>query len=236
PEIAGAAADGAVAILPMGCTEQQGPHLTVGFDSWFAEELCLAASERAAEACGVASVVLPAMPFGPTPEHRGFGAGFIDLPRSVHEEVLEAAADSLASQGFTRLLVWRGCGGHDLAAISTRWNDRWRGRGRLWLPEQPFAAIWAAVGDASVPGGHADSFATSIALHRHPELVRVDLIPGPSAQPDWADPDLDFTEHSSTGVIGDARAASTELGAALWEECVTVVAEVIRDVADAPII
>jgi creatinine amidohydrolase len=235
PEIARAASRGAVAVLPFGCTEQQGPHLAVGFDSWFAEELCVAASDRVDVEDGVVSLVLPVVPFGPTPEHRGFGSGFVDLPRRVHDELLECAADSLADQGFTRLVVWRGCGGHELASTSARWNARQRGRARLWLPESPFPAIWAAVGDPSVPGGHADSFATSLAMYRHPELVRADLIPGPSELPDWADPDLDFTECSSTGVVGDARAATAQLGAALWEACVVAVAAIIRDVAAAPV-
>jgi creatinine amidohydrolase len=66
--------------------------------------------------------------------------------------------------------------------------------------------------------------------------VRIDHIPGPSAQPDWDDPDLDFTDYSSTGVIGDPRAASPELGAALWEACVAAVASIIRDIADEPLV
>jgi hypothetical protein len=49
-------------------------HLPVGFDTWFAEDLLLEAGQLAEEA-GVLSVVLPALPFGPTPEHSGFGAG-----------------------------------------------------------------------------------------------------------------------------------------------------------------
>ena len=28
---------GCMAIVPTGCTEQQGPHLAVDFDTWFAE-------------------------------------------------------------------------------------------------------------------------------------------------------------------------------------------------------
>ena len=69
-----------LAIVPTGCTEQQGPHLPVDFDTWFAENLCVAASERAARDYRVRSLVLPAFPFGPTPEHRNYGSGYIDIP------------------------------------------------------------------------------------------------------------------------------------------------------------
>jgi len=98
-EIAAAARAGAIAALPAGCTEQQGPHLAVGFDSWFAQELVEAAADRV-EPDGIQVVVLPALPFGPTPEHRGFGAGYVDLEPSLHDAVVEAVLAPLADQGF----------------------------------------------------------------------------------------------------------------------------------------
>ena len=39
---------GCLAILPTGCTEQQGPHLPVDFDTWFAESVALEAAQHAA--------------------------------------------------------------------------------------------------------------------------------------------------------------------------------------------
>jgi creatinine amidohydrolase len=221
PEIAERARSGWLALIPMGCTEQQGPHLTVGFDTWFAEELLLAASERAAVDHRIGSLVLPTLPFGPTPEHRGYGSGYVDLPVAVHDAVTDAILASLAEQGFARLVVWRGCGGHDLRATVERFNQRWHGRAQALLPDPPLHQIWCRVADPGVPAGHADSFATSIALHRHPETVRRDRVPGPSERPvDWDDPALDFTAYSSSGVIGDPRHGSAELGAVLWSECV----------------
>lgn len=50
-------------MVPLGCTEQQGPHLATGFDTWFAQELMEAASYQAAEAFGIDAIVLPALPF-----------------------------------------------------------------------------------------------------------------------------------------------------------------------------
>lgn len=108
--------------------------------------------------------------FGPTPEHRGFGAGFIDLPEHVHDAVVEAILMSLAEQGFRRIVVWRGCGGHRLQTVVADFNQAMNGRVVAHLPGHPFHAIWCRVGDASVPGGHADSFATSIALFEADDL------------------------------------------------------------------
>lgn len=235
-EIRERAATACLAVVPTGCTEQQGPHLPVDFDTWFAETVCLAAAERAAKEYDVHALVLPAMPFGPTPEHRNFGSGYIDLPQSVHEEVVCAVLESLADQGFERIVVWRGCGQHELSAVVDAFNTRHVGRARAFQPEHPYHAIWCEIGDPEVPGGHADSFATSVALHLRPDAVRVERIVDPKHPPvNWEDPNLDFAAYSSTGVIGDPTHASAGLGAELWQAVVEKVARKFRDIATAPI-
>jgi creatinine amidohydrolase len=227
-EVARRAAGGSLAIVPTGCTEQQGPHLPVGFDTRFADALCVAAAERARAAHGVDCLVLPALPFGPTPEHRAYGAGFIDLPSELHAAVVAATLDSLAAQGFETVIVWRGCGGHDLRCLEKR-DDL-----RVVLPDPPFHAVWCRLGDPSVPGGHADSFTTSVALHLWPDEVRRDRIPDERIVIDWDAVPLDFARWSTSGVIGDARHASAPLGQRLWDACVEEVARMVAAAADHP--
>lgn len=232
-EVAVAATAGSLVVLPTGCTEQQGPHLPVDFDTWFAEAVI---NEAATRLPGTSPVlVLPAIPFGPTPEHRGFGAGFIDVPVSTYDAFVRAVVDSLADQGFTRILIWRGCGGHDLQSMVGDFNDARDGTATAFLPLDPFHEIWCSVGDPGVPGGHADSFTTSIVMARRPNDLRLGRIPpGESAQPDLADPELDFTSVSATGVVGSAAHASAELGHQLWEASIRAVADTLRHVADRP--
>jgi creatinine amidohydrolase len=235
-EIRQRATTGWLAIVPTGCTEQQGPHLPVDVDTWFAEAASLAAADRARAAFGVEALVLPALPFGPTPEHRGFGSGYVHLPQSLHEAVVESVLDSLVEQGFRRVVVWRGCGQHDLGRVIERFNRVHRGRARALLPELPYPAIWCRIGDPSVPGGHADSFVTSIALHLRPASVRVAEIRDPRTAPvDWEDPDLDLSRYSATGVIGDPTHASAELGAQLWEAVVEEGAVILKEAAAVPL-
>jgi creatinine amidohydrolase len=66
------------------------------------------AAEKAGQDHAVQALVLPAMPFGPTPEHRHFGSGFIDLPLALHQALTEAILSSLVAQGFQRIIIWRG--------------------------------------------------------------------------------------------------------------------------------
>ena len=224
-----------LAIIPTGCTEQQGPHLPVDIDTWFVEQVCNAASAKADADFGVPSLVLPTIPFGPTPEHRNYGAGYIDIPVELHDSLVLSTLESLAGQGFHRIVVWRGCGGHDLRETVQSFNETFDGRSRAFLPGHPYHDVWCRIADPSVPGGHADSFTTSIMLHLRPEAVRKGRIVDPDHKPvDWEDPDLDFANYSSTGVIGDPTRASAELGAWLWEAVVDDVAETLRSIANCP--
>lgn len=232
-EIREAAGQHFIAIIPTGCTEQQGPHLPVDFDTWFAYELCTHASDQALADYRIPSVVLPALPFGPTPEHRGFGAGFIDLPQSLHENIVCAVLESLFDQGFRRFLVWQGCGQHNLSQAVSKFSSEHTGQVKLWLPDPPFFEVWNRVGNPEIPGGHADSFTTSIAMFLRPEDVRIKKIrPSESDEVDWDNSMLDFSNYSSTGVIGDPSGASVELGEELWDELVSDVALIIKDFDD----
>ncbi len=156
-EVRERAEDNWLAVIPTGCTEQQGPHLPVDFDTWFAERVALAGSQEAARKFGVRSFVLPVLPFGPTPEHRGFGSGYIDVPVAVHEGLVLAGLRSLADQGFGRIVVWRGCGGHELSGAVDVFNGERADGARAYLPGHPFHDVWCRIGDPSIPGGHADS-------------------------------------------------------------------------------
>src|SRR5258708_9354410 len=116
-EVAAFASAGAVAVVPLGCTEQQGPPLPVDCDSWFAEALVAAAAGQAEEEHGLRVLVLPVLPLGPTPEHRSFGAGYLDLPVALHEAVTRTVLDSLCAQAFKVTIIWRGCGGQGLPPL-----------------------------------------------------------------------------------------------------------------------
>ena len=162
---------------------------------------------------------MPTLPFGPTSEHRGVGAGYVDLPIEVHDASLLGVLRSVVEQGFDGVLVWRGCGGRDLREVVTRVQAEHEGT-VIWLPEMPFGEMWSRIDYSKVAGGHADSFTTSIALALWPESVRLDAIPGPSLVPVWDRVPLDFTEWSDSGVIGDPQFNTAALGRQLHDEAV----------------
>ncbi len=215
-EVRDRARRGACVFVPLGCTEQQGPHLPVGFDTMMISAMTEAIAERIESQHGRDVLVLPALPYGPAPEHTGFGAGYVNLRQSTHEAVVLDVVESMAAQGFRTILVWRGCGQHDLAAVIQRFNVE-HTSARAWQPVVDYPATADRVFGRPVPGGHADSFATSICLLLRPEAVRRDLIARPVNKAfEWGSA-MDFSAISDTGVIGDPTAASEDAGAALWD-------------------
>jgi creatinine amidohydrolase len=66
PDIADAVAAGAPVIVPLGATEQHGPHLPLGADTFQGIDMCRRAAAPPARA-GTALVVGPAIPVGPPP-------------------------------------------------------------------------------------------------------------------------------------------------------------------------
>lgn len=216
----------ALVVVPTGCTEQQGPHLTVDFDTWFAEIVCVSAADRAREKYGLNVLVLPALPFGPTPEHRDFGSGFVDIPENLHRDFVAATLESLSDQGFKKIVVWRGCGQHRLDGVVDAFNYTHTGNVTAYLPEHAYHDIWVKHGDTRDAGGHADSFATSIALYLRPDRVRNDKITDSGCKPvDWDDPNLNFADYSPNGVVGTPVYASAELGEKMWHEVVASVTD-----------
>ena len=220
--------------VPLGCTEQQGPHMTVDFDALMITRLCEDIASRLEEGHGVRTLVMPTLPFGPTPEHAGFGHGYVNLRQSTHEAVVEDILESLAEQGYERLLVWRGCGQHELGEVIHRFNAG-HSDVRAYQPVLDYGAISHAV-LGTVPGGHADSFATSVCLFLEGARVRTEHIRLPGNKPlDWTRP-VDFAASSDTGVIGDPTRASRAAGEQLWELCVKAGTLAALDIlADKPV-
>jgi creatinine amidohydrolase len=231
-EIRERAEEGWLAVIPLGSIEQQGPHLPVDFDTWFVQTLTEAAADLAARDYGIHALVLPAIPFSPTTEHRSFRSGFVHLPVKLHHALVYAVLRSICEQGFRRLVLWVGYSRCDLTGVIAQFNAEHAGRAHVFLPNMSYQTIWSEVGDPSIPSGHADSFITSLALFLRPEAVRSDRITAPHSKPvNWRDPGLDLSHHTDTGVVGDPTHASAELGQRLWDATVQTAALLLRDAA-----
>src|ERR1700722_8423347 len=113
-----AAAAESLAILPIGATEQHGPHLPTGTDSFAVE--AIAREAALAVPNDIPAIVTPTLPFGSSHHHFIFGAT-LSLSTETYYRVLCELIESLVTDGFTRIFLVNGHGGnHELAQLAAR--------------------------------------------------------------------------------------------------------------------
>lgn len=198
-------------IIPVGGTEQSGPHLALGKHNRRVHVL----AGRIAEALGhtlVAPVVayVPEGSIAPPTGHMRW-AGTISIPDDAFLGLLEGAARSLAAHGFTDIVLIGDHGDYQgqLKAVADRLNRAWRGRparvhfvGAYYAAAQePFAKLLRERGltDAQI-GAHAGAADTALMLAVDPSLVFPGKMP------------VNAAGGRSVGVSGDPARASADLG------------------------
>lgn len=117
-----------VLLVPLGATEQHGPHLPIGTDTVIAIALAESAAARVPGA-----IVAPAVPYGSSGEHQGF-AGTLSIGAEATELVLVELARS-ATETFDRVLFVNAHGGNavPLTAAVRRLREESRDV-RAWGP------------------------------------------------------------------------------------------------------
>lgn len=159
-------------VVPLGATEQHGPHLPVGTDWLIVERLALGAAEVAASEIPV--LVTPVLPFGSSAHHLPFG-GTMSLGSETYYRVLSDLLDALVGSGFSRIFLLNGHGGnHEIMQVAVR------DLALRHVVSAAAASYWTVAWDALVDAGaafqdrlpgHAGAFETSMMLSLYPELV-----------------------------------------------------------------
>ncbi|KAA0920002.1 mycofactocin biosynthesis peptidyl-dipeptidase MftE [Dietzia sp. ANT_WB102] len=199
------------AVLPLGSTEQHGPHLPVESDTLLATAAARALGTRTGSADEI--TVLPALAYGASGEHQSF-PGTVSVGTDALAGTLLELGRSVSTWA-DRLLVVNGHGGNVDALRSAVQRLRYEGRDAAWL------SCRTSEDPTDTHAGHAE---TSLLLHLHPDLVRVDLAaPGCVAPLRHILPALregGIAAVSPNGVLGDPTTASPAEGKRLWEALV----------------
>lgn len=200
-------------IVPTGGTEQNGPHAILGKHNYIVRE----AAGRIAERLGhtlVAPVIayVPEGNSGEAPTGHMRWSGTLSLPEPVFEAVLEHAARSLATHGFTRILFVGDSRENQApqARVAEALSRAWQDRGIQVIHVGDYYEANGQVEDLLAQGfsmaeigQHAALRDTSELIAVHPAGVRTDIV----APPRGAD----------AGFDGDPAAASPEIGERLIE-------------------
>lgn len=230
PQVERAAArPGSTVIWPIGALEQHGPHLPLGTDGLFAERIADSVLSRLEESLPIWR--LPLLPFGFSPEHLSF-PGTVSLDADLLIALVVQVGGHLARTGFERLVLLNGHGGQigllQTAARQLRATHPSLAVLPCFLWSGPPGVAEMIPEPERSDGLHAGLAETSLMLHLEPSAVGPERpVDGraPAAPAGWslegAVPDAWLTgELSASGVVGDARGASAELGASLEEALV----------------
>jgi creatinine amidohydrolase len=222
--VGAAAAAGAIAVLPVGATEQHGSHLATGTDTLLAEAVSLAAATRTGD------LVLPALAFGCSLGHTSHWPGTISLMPSTMAAVVVEIGRWAHASGFRKLVLVNGHATNGPPCQSALLQLRHE------LPDlRPrFVSLFdltpeiAARYTHDAPDFHANEAETSMVLHLAPEHVeleravdepdrtigRVLLYPMPTV--------------TSSGVVGRPSEATAERGQEFFEQLVSALESLLN--------
>ncbi len=209
----------AIVLVPLGSTEQHGPHLPLHTDTTIAAAVAEGAAVRLRDEVPSRRVlVAPAIPYGASGEHQGF-PGTSSIGHEALRSLLVELVRSLSAWAG-RIVIVNGHGGNvaTLAAAITRLRD------------EHHDVVWTACAaeDMDAHAGHAE---TSLMLHLAPHLVRMEhaeagnLAPLPDLMPLLTTKGVAAV--SPSGVLGDPTSATAEEGRRLLARMADDVARLV---------
>lgn len=162
-------------LLPVGSTEQHGPHLPLATDTIQIVEIARQTVARLAKE-GITVVAGPTIPFGVAPYHMPF-AGTISLRSSTLDALIKDVCHSLYHHGFRKFFLLLGHGGN-LPVMQVVTQDL-----VTELPESSVYFLnWLPASEASYSEilvskkaeGHSGEGETARVMVTHPNLVQMD--------------------------------------------------------------
>ena len=201
---------GELAILPIGSTEQHGPHLPMCTDYVVATEI----SKRIADKTG--GYLLPTLPISTCYEHKG-KKGSVWMKPDTFYHVIQDIVLCLKGQGFKKVAVVLGHGGIFVATPAIRelnamYDD-------LKVAKIDFLQFFGTKEMSEILESkdnlHACEYETSLMLYLKEELVKKDKIKDADFVPDYPRDFLNYVslvKLSKTGVWGEASLGTKEKG------------------------
>src|SRR5689334_6603813 len=176
PEVNEAVALEKVILLPVGSTEQHGPHLPLDVDNFLATSVCVEVGRR----IPTRVLVAPTIPYG-------FNIHAMDFPGTIHvayDHFVEFCVDvckSFAYHGFKRIVIVDGHGSNEplLQFVGRRTileTDALVASFMWWNMLRVDPEFVASFRESVFPGGcaHACEVETSMYLHLGGEKVQMD--------------------------------------------------------------
>jgi len=221
PELGEYFAEESLALVPLGSTEQHGPHLPESTDHRIAEAFAREAADRTGFLC------TPTVNVGVSPHHRQFpGTMWVDPPE--FRDYVESFTRNLAYHGIDRVVFVNAHGGNvqHLREVGRRVRDDGTAYAVEWMWDESIPEL---VDDVFAQNGpHGGPKETAMMQYLDGEHVHDDRLEeardGGVASVDDADTVVhgartfyDSVDNSDNGVFGDQTDATAEKGEQLFE-------------------
>lgn len=186
-------------LIPVGATEDHGPHLPLGTDTMEGREICRRTAIRLEE-LGCPVMIAPVIPFGTSSFHMGF-AGTISISSATLVALLREVALSLHKGGFRNFVLVHGHDGNlssMMVAAQEIVNETDDSSAVVcnWLAA--LSSVYHTIQTSKKGEGHGGEGETSRLMVTHPELVHPER-----AVPHHIDPavmaKIQGPEHIKTG-------------------------------------
>lgn len=223
-------------IIPVGSTEQHGPHLCLATDATRAYKFSL----RLARQLYPRVLVAPGISVGVSAHHMDF-AGTITLRPQTLVDIIVDYVTSLREHGFNKFLVINAHGGNE-GALSVA-AETIRARFGIRMPYVNYKVMTSDVTKEVITSGkieHSGEWEVSDAWFLAPELVRVHaLSEGGQGSYPFKYTDLygrfrvgypyRWRDLTNNGAMGDARQASPEKGQKINDAALERMVEFLED-------
>lgn len=229
PEIEDATRTTDLAVLPVGSTEQHGPHAPLGTDTITAQEIAAAGTERSEHEV----IVGPTIPVGIAAEHRQF-TGTLWVTEETFRRYVRETIESFIHHDLTRLVVVNGHGGN-IDALREICSKIYRNTEGYAAPFTWFNAV-----STEQEMGHGGPLETALLQWLQPELIRQNRIEqardgGAERWGEWhsgTNLAYDSVEFTDSGVVGDPSNGDVELGEELLTQAAKALCELLDAVAE----
>jgi creatinine amidohydrolase len=226
--------NGGLLLLPLGATEQHGPHLPVAMDTLLAEAVCHAVSGK------IVIPVMSALRYTVSQGHTTKWSGTFSLSHETFIATLRDLAAWAVATGWKRLLLVNAHFGNDAPARVAIDQLRLAHLGKLQVGLihvfKLTDAIWQEY-TQDAADLHANQAETALMLHLHPELIHIDRL-ATSDDPDRTGETIfsyPVAQTSLNGVTGFPSRATAEQGKLLFEKMVTALTEITtRAISEIP--
>jgi creatinine amidohydrolase len=209
-------AEESLALVPVGSTEQHGPHLPESTDHRIAEAFARAAAER------TGYLRTPTVQVGVSSHHRQFhGTMWVDAP--VFRDYMESLARNLTYHGIDRIVFVNAHGGNvqHLREVGRRLRDAGDAYALEWMWNESIPDLVSELFERNGP--HGGPKETAMIQHLAPDLVREDRL---EAARDGGWPDFEYDaakrhgsrtfydsiDNTDNGVLGDQTDATAGKG------------------------